>query len=609
VAIGLRGPNHPDSSLTLALQTAGEDEEGAEVPVVQAGLAVGDVIGEGGTARVRSALQLSLGREVALKELLPEMTARGARGMLLREARVTGLLEHPNIVPVHDVVYDNVGEPRIVLRRISGHTWTALLEDATLARHVAGDGDLLEWHLPVLMHVCNAVHFAHSRGVVHRDLKPDNVMIGGFGEVYLMDWGLAVTVDEGAIPGVPSAASQAARLAGTPAFMAPEMLGQGGALSERTDVFLLGALLYVLLAGRPPYEGDVDSAMFAAIREGTPPAPRGSTLVDGGEPPGELLRACQQAMQRDPGLRFASADALRLAIERYLRHRGAEVLIQQGRAELEQLRALLAGTADRSVLYTLHAKCAFAFEQALRIDAESADARRAARATAEVMAEYEIGRDDPDAAAVLLAPLDPPSGALLARVHALKAAHDTARARDEQLRRDRDPNVGRRTRLGLLLFFGLTWAVLPLVGDPVERALFGGADYRLQLGLDGFFCVTYGVAVVALRRRLLATDTNRWLAGSVAIVLGCQLALDLGAWGMGLRPRDGHTLHLFLWFVGASFTAMVVEERLAVAALGYLLAWAASVMRPDQLYPLITMSCVLLVAVCVWAWGRPRDPR
>lgn len=609
MAIGLRGPNQPGSSLTLALQTIGEDDDAADVPAAQGGLTIGEVIGEGGTARVFAARQLSLGREVALKELLPEMTARGARGLLLREARVTGLLEHPNIVPVHDVVYDGDGEPRIVLRRISGHTWSALLEDDALARQVAGDADLLEWHLRVLIQVCNAVHFAHSRGVVHRDLKPDNVMIGGFGEVYVVDWGLAVTVHEGAIPGVPSAASQAGRLAGTPAFMAPEMLGQG-ALSDRTDVFLLGALLYALLAGRPPYEGDVDSTMFTAIREGAPPAPRGSPLVGGGEPPGELQRACQRAMQRDPGDRFASAEALRLAIERYLRHRGAEVLVREGRVSLGKLReGLAAPAADRSDLYTLHAECAFAFEQALRIDPESADARRAARATAEAMAAFELGRGDPDAAAVLLAPLDPPSGALVAQVRAMQAAHVAARARDEQLRRDRDPNVGRRTRLGLLLLFGLTWAVLPLFGDPVERALFGGADYRLQLALDVFFCVTYGVAVAGLRGRLLATDTNRWLAGSVAIVLGCQLALDLGAWGMGLRPRDGHTLHLFLWFVGASFTAMVVERRLAVAALGYLLAWAASVMRPDQLYALITMSSLLLVAVCVWAWGRPSAPR
>ncbi|MCA9573515.1 MAG: serine/threonine protein kinase, partial [Myxococcales bacterium] len=170
---------------------------------------------------------------------------------LLREARVTGALEHPNIVPVHALLTSEEGAPLMVMKRVEGVAWGDRLR--------ATDGGLedLEQNLRILLQVCHAVHFAHTRGVLHRDLKPHNVMLGEFGEVYVVDWGTAVALrDDVPIEGLPKARNVSG-VVGTLQYMAPEMVGGSGAeLDERSDVYLLGAMLHEVLTGDPPHLGD-----------------------------------------------------------------------------------------------------------------------------------------------------------------------------------------------------------------------------------------------------------------------------------------------------------------------------------------------------------------
>jgi serine/threonine protein kinase len=209
-----------------------------------------ETLGEGGMGIVHLGTQATLGRHVAVKTLRKGAGGDDAVLRILREAWVTGTLEHPNVVPVHDVGVDADGAPVIVMKRIEGRSWSALMHDpAEIARRF-GATDALEWNLRTLASVCNAVHFAHSRGILHRDLKPENVMIGEFGEVYVLDWGIAVSLKDdpsGRLPPV----SQAKEIAGTPHYMAPEMLlGDPKLLSPRTDVYQLGAIFYEVPASR-----------------------------------------------------------------------------------------------------------------------------------------------------------------------------------------------------------------------------------------------------------------------------------------------------------------------------------------------------------------------
>ncbi len=145
------------------------------------------VLGQGGMGVVKLARQVSLGRPVALKTLKAQGSVTDAEA-LLAEAWLAGSLEHPGILPIYAVSLGADGGPLVVMKRIEGVTWTALLRGEAELDLYARGRSRLEAHLRVAMSLCDAVHFAHSRGVVHRDLKPDNVMLGRFGEVYLVDW-------------------------------------------------------------------------------------------------------------------------------------------------------------------------------------------------------------------------------------------------------------------------------------------------------------------------------------------------------------------------------------------------------------------------------------
>jgi eukaryotic-like serine/threonine-protein kinase len=190
-------------------------------------------LGRGGMGTVYSARDHALGREVAIKigNALPsaELQAR-----LTSEAKVLARLEHPGIVPVHDFGILADGRPFYVMKRVQGRTLQACIES----------GLPLADRLRIFERICEAVGFAHAHGILHRDLKPDNVMVGTFGEVMVMDWGVARVPDE-----APDA--DGTRM-GTPGFMAPEQAGHAGRADERADVYALGAILSMLVTGDAP---------------------------------------------------------------------------------------------------------------------------------------------------------------------------------------------------------------------------------------------------------------------------------------------------------------------------------------------------------------------
>jgi serine/threonine-protein kinase len=271
----------------------------------RSGFELGPALGQGGMGIVRVAKQRSLNREVVIKTVRPKLACDAATRMLMHEALVLARLDHPNILPIHDLRYEN-GERRAVLKRVEGMPWAALMHEHDLLRATLDVEDPLSWNFDVLMTVCSAIHYAHSRGVVHRDLKPGNVMIGRFGEVYVIDWGLAVCLDDDGSDRYPLA-RDAKQLAGTPQYMAPEMLAEGAApITERTDVYLLGAILYEILASRPPHGGRNMREIREQVLRSRPDIPSGC--------PSALARICQIAMAPTSSSRFESAHALRAAL-------------------------------------------------------------------------------------------------------------------------------------------------------------------------------------------------------------------------------------------------------------------------------------------------------
>lgn len=176
----------------------GADVTDAGVAYDPGGVELGPALAAGGVGVVHLATQAALRREVAAKVLRADRRGAESVAALLREAWITGYLEHPNIVPVHLLTTGEQG-PVMVMKRIEGTAWSSLLDDPGALAELHR-GDAFEWHLRVLITVCHAVHFAHSRGIVHLDLKPCNVMIGRYGEVYLVDWGVAASLPDRSSP-------------------------------------------------------------------------------------------------------------------------------------------------------------------------------------------------------------------------------------------------------------------------------------------------------------------------------------------------------------------------------------------------------------------------
>ncbi len=229
-----------------------------------------ELLGYGGMGVVCAARQVALRREVALKVArgTDEGSAGEALANFIAEAQITAGLDHPNVVPVHTLARDDTGRVYFTMKRVRGVSWGALLgstDDDEVARRAAAM--TLDDHLEILLRVGDAVAFAHSKLVLHRDLKPDNVMIGAYGEVLLMDWGLAMHFG----PENPYLLDPTLepRLSGTPVYMAPEMArGELATLAPSTDVYLLGAILYELLCGRPPHVGLAFTEVVARAAEG-----------------------------------------------------------------------------------------------------------------------------------------------------------------------------------------------------------------------------------------------------------------------------------------------------------------------------------------------------
>ncbi|MCC6336420.1 MAG: protein kinase [Myxococcales bacterium] len=266
------------------------------------------LLGAGGMSRVYRVRDESLGREVAFKVLRPELAEEGeALARFVEEARITAQLDHPNIPPVYALAADRKRTTCFTMKVLEGQSLQQILE-----QNEKEGIDGLFAALDVLVRVCEAVAFAHARGVLHLDLKPSNVMVGEFGQIYLVDWGLARRKVE-----LPTREEDEGLVQGTPAYMPPEQArGQNWALDERSDVFALGGVLYRILAGKPPFVGlDADTTKELAVKGRAPPPAR----RDGQPMPRRLVAMCMRALSEDPAQRYPSVGDFKQELEEFIR--------------------------------------------------------------------------------------------------------------------------------------------------------------------------------------------------------------------------------------------------------------------------------------------------
>ncbi|TWT64576.1 protein kinase domain-containing protein [Allorhodopirellula solitaria] len=312
------------------------------------------LLGRGGMGNVFVARQGSLDRLIAVKVIRPlddskreklqqqgqlEAVEQGRRQQFLTEAVVTGDLDHPNIVPIHDVALTGDSTLFYSMKRVIGTPWSDVIQEKTR-----------DENLEILIKVADAIGFAHTRGVVHRDIKPENVMLGDFGVVMVMDWGIALAKpDFEKLDSI----TPATGLGGTPSMMAPEMAtGPLEKIGPAADIYLLGATLFMIITGKPPHHAPNVSQCLRAVA---------NNEISEFDPThqGELMNIALKAMAREPADRYPDTKSFQDVIRQYRSH--AESIALGSRAQ-QDLRI-----ANEEKSYTQYTRAQFGFEEAIAL--------------------------------------------------------------------------------------------------------------------------------------------------------------------------------------------------------------------------------------------------
>jgi len=349
--------------------------------------ALGALLGKGGMGEVRVCVDRAIEREVAIKVMRMDAraagaTSRGTREDFLREARVQGQTEHPSIVPVYDVGRDESGAPYFTMRRVEGKTLEAVLRSLRAENEHTVRAFSRHKLLTAFGSVCLAVHYAHTRAVFHCDLKPANIMLGGFGEVYVLDWGLATKA--GQADGV-APDGQPRVVNGTPGYMAPEQV-RGEAVDARSDVYALGVLLYEILTLQPMLVGKSYEELCASTLEQKIERPSARAPERNIAP--ELDLICSRATARAAQHRYATARDL-----------------------YDDLTGYLDGDRDLALRRSLsrdHAARAFTMSERARDPAEGGGISARSEALRAVGRALALDPDNPEALRILVGLLTEP---------------------------------------------------------------------------------------------------------------------------------------------------------------------------------------------------------
>jgi len=471
-------------------------------------------IGIGGMGEVVLARDTELDRDVAIKRLRSAKPSEATVKRFLREAKIQARLDHPAIVPVHELGSDTNGQPYFTMKRLTG---------TTLAVHLKHRTKTQQELLRAFVDVCLAMDFAHKRGVVHRDLKPGNVMLGDFGEVYVIDWGVARILDEAEAAAMTTSPdvieegmTQAGTLLGTPGYMAPEQVDGANKVGPPADIYALGATLFEILSGSPLHPRGSD-ALLATLGE-YDPRPSHRTLDRQIAP--ELDELTRQALSPDAPDR-PTARQLADGVQRYL----------DGDRDVERRRAL-------SVVELASA-------QAALVGGDVARRAEAIRSAGRALALDPESRD----AATLITRLmlEPPPQ------QPQQLSRDLAAS--ESAMQQKQGRVAVKSLIAVLVFLG-------------AAALNGLRSVPVILGIAGFASLVLVVAFTISRRP--ARPNEMWIIAIGNVLLGALLSRLFGP--LIITPVVSCIMAVSL----TSYPQLMAHARIVIAML--VLAWIGPVL-------------------------------
>ena len=563
-------------------------------------------LGRGGMGRVSVAFEQRMQRLVAVKELL--RPGADAAERFAREALVTARLQHPAIVPVYEAGRWPSGQPFYAMKLLTGRPLGDLIREC----------QSVEERLALVHHllpIADAVAYAHQKNVLHRDLKPDNIVVGDFGETVVIDWGLAKLLDgppdpvaplefkadpeseQSQTPRPPSSGTRAGTRMGTPGYASPEQ-ASGAHIDERTDVYALGAILYQILTGFAPRAlPGLESVELSHPRPAARP-PEFPTAA-----PGALVAVCRRALALEREHRHPSALAFRRDLEAAQERRSAELLVGETLRKVEALEHELQDpNRDRHTLYTLFGACRFGFEQVLGRYPDDAPAHAGLGRAMSAMVRFELDARDPKAARAILAGLADPPAELVAALAELEQALASEQAHQSELLRlgqQHDARTGSRTRLLLSILIGGAWTAAPPISSLMEPL-----EYWHYTAVSAAFLVVIATLGFFLRKLVTTTAVNRALLGGALVLQVAQILMYIGDGLLGIPVAQADVQHLFLWSVVAAGMALALDARVFVAAGTYAVGFLLAAHYPHARKWLMSAGNLVLTLTAVWLW-RP----
>jgi len=578
---------------------------------------MGPLLAEGGMGKVCSAKQIPLHRNVVIKMLRPDKESPERKTLLLQEACLTGYLEHPNIVPIHQLGRDEDDRPMLVMKHIEGEPWSSILRKKKENPELLPEEQRsLEWHIRVLIQVCHAVEYAHSKGILHRDLKPENVMIGEFGEVYVLDWGIAASLNDahsGLFPLVKNTES----VVGTPAYIAPESLlfteEEDVILDEKTDVYLLGAMLFHVLTGKAPHVfSSVVELYYRVLERGPFPFP--NTISE------ELAMLCNFSMHIDRDLRPDSVKDFRLSLEAYLTNIASYQLSAEAHrlsGELEDLleKASTEGAissdfsnernAPNQKIYSLFWSCHFGFTQALRVSKNNKEARKGLQSLLEMMASYELHRKDVQAAAALISELPKPNPELNERLEAIHQEQLEESIRIQELKKmefEQDVKFGKSARQAGILLLGGTFGLMSMFVHFMKvTKIYEPEHYGFLVNQICFVLILASILVV-WRKSLLVNKANRQMMALIAFLAVTLIIQRLIFIHRGVDVGTAGIVDMTLFFSCMVYLAITQNPFIFIAAFCYFIVVLCGVFFPDLFYLSLGFAHLIATPCLAWFW-------
>ena len=555
-------------------------------------LSRGEELGKGGMGRVISGIQASTGREVAVKEVREDKVSGFIVRRLLQEAWITGLLEHPNIIPIYTIEKNEHDQPMILMKRISGKTWQSYIQNPITIPNASTDIEKLQWHLHIFLEVCSAVHYAHDKGIIHRDIKPENVMLGDYEEVYLLDWGIAIAVDDRYQSWIPTT-QESKGVAGTPSYIAPEMLSNEK-LSVQSDIYLLGAILYEIAEGQPPHEGVALDKLQTHCQNFIPTFEHAPT---------RLQTIVHKAMALDPKDRYQGVEVLQHDIHTLLRSLDVQKIIDGVHEEMQSFEEkMVQECPTRMLLYEHFVAVRFGFKQISREFLSERDFTRYEKLLRE-LCEWELRGNRPETAELLLYEFRIFPTDINQRIQNQRESIKTEQERLRQMDIDQSDTIGIKTRAFVIILTILGWAAFPI------WSLVTGIDYNYgHLFMQSAAMLSWMLLIgVWAKESLSATGVNRRTFGMLLAEPLFHTIADTCAWTIDLTPAEAWLLRFIVWSTMLLSYGILTEVRFLPIAFTYSLMTIGLFTHPEWAdWASVGLNAFLLISMG-FVWRKELD--